>query len=52
MTSVQVEQALHSIGDLYEVERLARDMSNAERLQVRQERAAPLAIQCKASWEG
>ena len=37
------EQALHSIGGLYEVERQARDMSDEERWRIRQEKAAPLA---------
>lgn len=31
------EQALHSIGGLYDVERQARDMSNEERWRIRQE---------------
>ena len=37
------EQALHSIGGLYEVERPARDMSDGDRCRIRQEKAAPLA---------
>jgi transposase len=37
------EQALHSIGGLYEVERQAKDMSDEERWQLRQEIAAPIA---------
>ncbi|MGF6099333.1 IS66 family transposase [Pseudomonas sp. 18175] len=37
------EQALHSIGGLYEVERQAREMSDEDRRQIRQEKAAPLA---------
>ncbi len=37
------EQALHSIGGLYEVERQARDMSDEDRWRVRQEKAVPLA---------
>ncbi|KPU61288.1 transposase IS66 family protein [Pseudomonas fluorescens] len=37
------EQALHSIGGLYEVERQARDMSDEDRRRIRQEKAAPLA---------
>lgn len=37
------EQALHSIGGLYEVERQARDMSVEDRWRIRQEKAAPLA---------
>ena len=37
------EQALHSIGGLYEVERQAKDMSDEERWRLRQEIAAPLA---------
>ena len=36
------EQALHSIGGLYEVERQARDMSDEDRWQIRQEKAAPI----------
>ncbi|WP_434603924.1 IS66 family transposase [Pseudomonas sp. R1-7] len=36
------EQALHSIGGLYEVERQARDMSN-ERWRIRQEMAVPIS---------
>ena len=37
------EQAPHSIGGLYEVERLAKDMSDEERWRLRQEIAAPIA---------
>lgn len=37
------EQALHSIGGLYEVERQVRDMSDEDRCRIRQEKAAPLA---------
>lgn len=37
------EQALHSIGGLYEVERQARNMSDEDRCLIRQEKAAPLA---------
>jgi len=37
------EQALHSIGGLYEVERQARYMSDGDRWRIRQEKAAPLA---------
>ncbi|EKG40150.1 Transposase [Pseudomonas syringae pv. avellanae str. ISPaVe013] len=37
------EQALLSIGGLYEVERQARDMSDEGRWRIRQEKAAPLA---------
>ena len=37
------EQALHSIGGLYEVERQARDMSDEDRWRIRQEKAAPPA---------
>lgn len=36
------EQALHSIGGLYEVERQARDMTDEDRWQIRQEKAAPM----------
>lgn len=36
------EQALRSIGGLYEVERLARDMNNEDRWRIRQEKAAPI----------
>jgi len=36
------EQALHSIGGLYEIERLAREMTDEERWRVRQEKAGPL----------
>ncbi len=36
------EQALHSIGGLSKVERQARDMSDEDRLRIRQEKAAPL----------
>lgn len=36
------EQALHSIGGLYEVERQARDMSNEDRWRIRQKNAAPI----------
>jgi len=32
------EQALHSIGGLYEVERQARDMSEEERWRIRQKK--------------
>ncbi|MEO8646696.1 IS66 family transposase, partial [Pseudomonas sp.] len=37
------EQALHSIGGLYEIERQVRDMSDEDRCRIRQEKAAPLA---------
>jgi len=37
------EQALHSIGGLYEVERQAQDMGDEDRWRIRQEKAAPLA---------
>lgn len=37
------EQALHSIGGLYEVERQAKDMSDEDRRQLRQEMAVPIA---------
>ena len=37
------EQALHSIGGLYEVERQAKDMSDEERWRLRQEMAVPIA---------
>jgi transposase len=36
------EQALHSIGGLYEIEWLAREMTDEERWRVRQEKAGPL----------
>ena len=36
------EQALYSIGGLYEVERLARDLSDEDRWRIRQEKAAPI----------
>ena len=36
------EQALHSIGGLYEIERQARDMSDEDRWRIRQERATPI----------
>ncbi|TRO36206.1 IS66 family transposase [Pseudomonas sp. ALS1279] len=36
------EQALHAIGGLYEIERQARDMSDAERWRIRQEKASPI----------
>ncbi|WP_024667337.1 IS66 family transposase [Pseudomonas syringae] len=36
------EQALYSIGGLYEVERQARDMSAEDRWRIRQEKAAPI----------
>lgn len=36
------EQALRSIGGLYEVERQARDMSDEDRRRIRQEKAAPI----------
>ncbi|WPN25370.1 IS66 family transposase [Pseudomonas marginalis] len=36
------EQALLSIGGLYEVERQARDMSDEDRWRIRQEKAAPI----------
>ncbi|WP_449123895.1 IS66 family transposase [Pseudomonas viridiflava] len=36
------QQALHSIGGLYEVERQARDMSDEDRWRIRQEKAVPL----------
>lgn len=37
------EQALHSIGGLYDVERQAREMSDEDCCRIRQEKAAPLA---------
>lgn len=37
------EQALHSIGGLYEIERQTREMSDEDRRRIRQEKAAPLA---------
>ena len=37
------EQALHSIGALYEVERHAKDMSDEDRWRLRQETAVPIA---------
>ena len=37
------EQALHSIGGLYEVERQARGMSNEDRWRIRQEMAVPIS---------
>ena len=37
------EQALHSIGGLYEVERQAKDLSDEDRWRIRQEKAKPLA---------
>lgn len=37
------EQALHSIGGLYEVERQARDMSNEDRWRIRHEMAVPIS---------
>lgn len=37
------EQALHSIGGLYEVERQAGDMSNEDRWLIRQEMAVPIS---------
>ena len=37
------EQALHSIGGLYEVERQAKDMSDGDRWRLRQEVAVPVA---------
>ena len=37
------EQALHSIGGLYEVERLARDLGDEDRWRIRREQSAPLA---------
>ncbi len=36
------EQALQSIGGLYEVERQGRDISDEDRLRIRQEKAAPI----------
>jgi hypothetical protein len=36
------EQALHSIGGLYEIERQARDMSDEDRWRIRQRKAAPI----------
>src|SRR3546814_9245098 len=36
------EQALYSIGGLYEVESQARDMSDEDRWRIRQEKAAPI----------
>ncbi len=43
------EQALHSIGGLYEVERQARDMSDEDRWRIRQEKAA-LIIKALHDW--
>lgn len=43
------EQALHSIGALYEVERQARDMSDEDRWRIRQEKAAPI-IETLHAW--
>ncbi|RZT91018.1 transposase [Advenella incenata] len=37
------EQALHYIGQLYEIERQAKDLSHEDRRQVRQTQASPLA---------
>ena len=37
------EQALHSIGGLYEVERQAKDMSDEDRCRLRREMAVPIA---------
>lgn len=37
------EQALHSIGGLYEVERHAKEMSDEDRWRLRQEMAVPIA---------
>ena len=37
------EQALHSIGGLYEIERQTREMSDEDRRRIRQEKATPLA---------
>ena len=37
------EQALHSIGGLYEVERHAKEMSDEDRWRLRQETAVPIA---------
>ena len=36
------EQALHSIGSLYEIERQAREMTDEDRWRIRQEKAAPI----------
>ncbi len=36
------EQALHSIGGLYEIERQARDMTDEDRGRIRQEKGAPI----------
>ena len=36
------EQALHSIGGLYEVQRNAKEMSNVDRWRLRQETAVPI----------
>ena len=36
------EQALHSIGGLYEIERQARDVNDEERWRIRQEKASPI----------
>lgn len=36
------EQALHSIGGLYEIERQAREMTDENRWRIRQEKAAPI----------
>jgi len=38
------EQALHSIGGLYEIERQARDMTDEDRWRIRQEKAAPMTL--------
>lgn len=43
------DQALHSIGGLYEVERQARGMSNEDRWRIRQEKAAPI-ISTRHDW--
>lgn len=40
------EQALHSIGGLYEVERNAKEMSDKDRWRLRQETAVPIAENC------
>jgi hypothetical protein len=41
--SLLAEQALHSIGGLYEVERHAKEMSNEDRWRLRQKSAVPIA---------
>jgi transposase len=43
------EQALHSIGGLYEIERQAREMTVEDRWRIRQEKAAPV-IDAQHTW--